>query len=126
MKLFKQTIFSDPDKKIVGNCFQTCVAILTGKTVDEVPHFYSEEHPVISFHLWLDENGYKAIEFNASGASHWIQSDYWGYHMITGPSPRGRTMHAVIGLNGDVYFDVHPDNQLLLDGDWIYTFIIKK
>lgn len=126
IKLNKQTILSNPENGIIGNCFQTCVANLLGIDINDVPHFYNLKNPLIEFYKWLDENGYKSIEFRNINCSHWFQSEYWGYHIISGPSPRGKTYHAVIGLNGDIFFDVHPDGTGLADGDRIYTFIVRK
>jgi hypothetical protein len=50
------------------------------------------------------------------------------YHQISGPSPRGSDLHhAVVGLNGKVFFDPHP-SRADLAGDpskWKHSILVE-
>jgi len=50
------------------------------------------------------------------------------YHEISGPSPRGNGVtHAVVGYDGQIVFDPHPDNTGLVGdpAEWTYSYIVK-
>lgn len=47
------------------------------------------------------------------------------YHVVVGPSPRGAYNHAVVGLNGKIVHDPHPDGGGLLDGAWVHGLFLK-
>jgi len=54
---------------------------------------------------------------------------FWGYHVISGPSPRRKGINnAVIGFKGEIFFDPHPDGGGLAGGTdfWEYGFLIDK
>lgn len=42
MKFFKQAFNHIPDEGEIGDCYRTCVAMLTGYERDEVPHFVGD------------------------------------------------------------------------------------
>lgn len=121
----KQTLLTDRsiDPPIVGNCFQACVASLLDRPLSDVPHFAEANEWPLNFHRWLDEQGLTCVEFKDSNPD--ARAEFWGHHMIIGPSPRAGK-HAVIGLNGEIVFDPHPSNEGLGDGEVSYAFICQK
>lgn len=126
MTPLKQTILADrnAEPRVVGNCFQACVASLLDLSMHEVPHFFDDfEHWPMNFHRWLDARGLTSVQFSEADLD--ARPSFWGHHIITGPSPRGGR-HGVIGLNGSIAFDPHPSNDGLLLGDWAFTFIFPR
>lgn len=121
MTPIKQTILSDRENGIVGNCWQACVASLLDLSIDEVPHFCDSDNWPLNFYGWLKERGLACLEFKLLEG--FYQMENWGYHLISGPSPRNSGLHGVVGYNGEIAFDPHPDNTGLLEGAWVYTFI---
>jgi hypothetical protein len=126
----KQTIVHDPEKKLVGNCWTSCIASLLEMEVDDIPHFYRDfSNPITATYKWLDELGYVMVEFSYKNLENFVQMSYFGYHIIVGPSPRfSSILHAVIGLNGEPFFDPHPEGTMI-DGnedDWKLIFISKR
>jgi len=50
------------------------------------------------------------------------------YHEIAGPSPRGNGVwHAVVGCNGKIVHDPHPDRTGLAGNprEWRYSFLVE-
>ena len=122
MTPIKQTIFSDKKNGIVGNCWQACVASLLDLRLEDVPHFCNSNSWPENYHKWLYDKNLVSIDFTINND---YQLCYLGYHIIVGHSPRhAGILHGVIGLNGEICFDVHPDNTGLLEsGRYTYTII---
>ena len=118
----KQTIFSDRDNGIVGNCWQACVASLLDMNLESVPHFCDYPSWPENYHKWLYAKDLVSIDFVCNND---YQLCHLGYHIISGTSPRDRSiLHGVIGLNGEICFDPHPENTGLLEPEkWTYTVI---
>jgi hypothetical protein len=119
-----QTILSS--EGVVGNCFQCCVASVLELPLEEVPHFCKEDSWPLNFHEWLNSRGYFWIE--VVGCNSHLFIEYSGYHIISGPSPRNKGLHGVVGLNGEPHFDPHPDKTFLKGEpkDWMYGFLVRK
>lgn len=130
MKKVKQTIVHNPETGDIGNCWTACIASIIECDIDEIPHFMRDsEYPITDTIKWLDDKGYSYIEFADKGLIEYAQMQYWGYHLICGPSPRfSNVYHSVVGYNGEPYFDPHPDETMLDSNtdNWIYIFIRKK
>lgn len=114
----------------VGNCFQAAVASLLELNLEDVPHFFAKNNHLMDFYAWLAQRGLCAVEF--TGMELDGRADYWGYHLISGPSPRHPDIrHCVVGLSGDIVHDPYPDSGLPIEQslphprrDWKYTFIV--
>jgi hypothetical protein len=50
------------------------------------------------------------------------------FHIVSGPSPRfPELLHSVVGLNGHVVWDPHPDHSGLTGDpqDWTFDFLVR-
>ena len=105
------------DAVSVGNCFQACVASILDLPLDEVPHFCNDYGQVDRFPLnymkWLAARGLVYLEFSTDSTG---AMEFWGHHLICGPSPRGDFLHSVVGFNGEPVFDPHPSGDMLRPG----------
>lgn len=119
------------DSEENGDCFRTAMANLLCMHTCAVPHFYrkenSPEEAIEECREWLGTQGYSLVEI------------YWHpdvanmlkdtYHILSGVSPRYHTAyHAVVGYEGEPYFDPHPDERMI-EGDkddWIMSLVIPK
>ena len=103
-----------------GNCIQACVSsILDGRlSIAGIPHVRADE----------EANGWIIIERylqSAAGLRFQHLSKGWmegvrpiGYHIIGGKGPRG-CQHAVVGYEGLMVFDPHPEGGgLTRIDDW--------
>lgn len=109
-----------------GNCFQAAVASIMELPLDDVPNFIEFED-----HEWFE----KFIEFLDSRSYEYgwhyphDGQENKGYSIGSGISPRAtkdcRITHAVICLDGEMVFDVHPDRTGIL-GDFILFETIRK
>jgi len=134
MKPVKQSILHDPENNQYGDCFRACIASLLELPIDEVPHVLNSPKPSRWYEdilQWLGKRGLAYIEYRVTDEDmkHWQL--LWGvdnlhiYHIITGQSPRDKKIyHSVIGLNGQIVFDPHPDNTGLVSIK-SYGFIIN-
>jgi hypothetical protein len=128
MKPIKQTLLSDHSvtPPIYGNCLQACMASLLDLPLEEVPHFIECDSYPMNFHRWLESKGLTSVSFKQPDIDG--RSTFWGHHIICGPSPRFG-LHAVIGLNGNPFFDPHPSNDMLKpdsEKEWTYLFVFPK
>lgn len=121
----KQTIFSDVDKGIHGNCFTACVASLFDKSISEVPNFIEFDDWFVTFWNYITSLGatFGGCRYTASHS--WPSEDEWdlfdGYLIAGGGSPRGVPGgHAVIYRNGEPFFDPHPSNDFLTTVEEFY------
>lgn len=109
MKTVLQTKFGEPD----GNCHAACVASILEIELDRVPNFYADTPARWDevFSQWLVENfDLQTIDLDVDAMNRrgWKPN---GYHFINGPSRRGDFWHTVIGLDGVMVHDPHPDSN---------------
>ena len=112
----------DVPNRILGNCFQACIASIFELPLDGVPHFLDlgwkpdTEDNGWWWHLrdWLRPRGYVYIDLpNHPDTS----SDFWdalGFTVLTGKSPRGDWKHSVVGKGLSVVHDPHPSGDGLV------------
>ncbi len=85
-----------------GRCFEACLASILDLKEHEVPDFGDEPEFLRNVNAWLEQFGLYYIQAPLKLRPN-------GYHTIEGLSPRGG-MHAVVGLNGVMVFDPHPQD----------------
>lgn len=106
MKFLDQTKLHDPEKGVAGNCFATCLAMITGFPIEFVPQFeemMKGPDYMIEVQSWLRMYGYY-IEKLTTGPQ--------GYSIATGPSKRFKdTEHCVIAHDGIICHDPHPSRD---------------
>ena len=113
MRPLQQTRFGGPDAPLAeqGNCLQACLASLFDLTLDEAFDCFQHTEGAwfLHFERWLaDRNLACAIVPYDEKLTGWIQ----GYHLIVTMSPRLEgEHHMVVGHNGSVCFDPHPDAE---------------
>lgn len=117
MKTVDQTIVGEN-----GNCMAACIASLLEIEIDEIPNL-SEEGWLSRLNEWLGNFGLFYMELSLP-QTYWSGMKYWGYHTICGKSPRG-LLHAVVGLQGKMVHDPHPEKSGLIVGKLEYGFIIR-
>lgn len=126
----KQTILTDINKGIVGNCFSACIASLFDLDIKNVPHFASFGQDWFpKFYSFISNT-----DFEINGSLYIPTNPKWkefkgieGYVIVGGKSPRGyKNGHAVIYKNGEKFFDPHPDNTFLLELWDVYLIEKKK
>lgn len=132
----------DPEKGAIGDCFRCCIASLLDMRAEYVPHFMKkdwgkEEKDLTWFkelQYWLSTRGLAYLDLIVQKefcGTNWFEKigagGFDAYHIISGVSPRGYR-HAVVGRNGIIVHDPHPDRSGLItpeDEGWCYGFIIK-
>ncbi len=134
MKPTPQAILHDPAGGVYGDCFRAAIASLLELPIEQVPHFCHDGHKTDWYTRlieWLRPRGLTFMEHDVSadGGTSWRSAfDLCGirlYHTITGPSPRFKgELHCVIGLNGEIAFDPHPDGGGLAGPHTLYGFLI--
>lgn len=98
-----------------GNCLTACVASLLDIPIAELPNHQGED--------WLERWNEKLASYNA----HLIEiadpeAVQPGYSILSGLSPRGKWLHAVICLDGKMVHDPHEDRTGIREGkrvDWM-------
>ena len=129
MLLHKQTIFSNTELGTFGNCTQACIATLLQLPLDAVPHFLvtgETDAYWTAIDNFLIEHNLQIVD--SSTPLRVILSDFDCYHLIGGPSPRGKGLfHHIVGKNGEPFFDPHPDNTMLLGTpkDWCFEYLVR-
>lgn len=118
MKPVNQTMFGKDD----GNCFPACLASVLELSLYAVPHFcmaYSSEW-FQQTNKWLAKWHLGLIQIDASTAPYILISCY---HLMSGPSPRNGVQHSVVGQNGIMVHDPHPDRTGLLKCETFDLFV---
>ena len=131
MKPVQQQFIHDPANGVCGDCQRAVIASLLELTIEEVPHFLEGNPDADEFfcrlQAFVNSKGYAYLTVPArTGIFFGDCVDV--YHEISGPSPRGNgTYHAVVGKNGQVFFDPHPSNQGLAGTfkDWEFSYLVK-
>lgn len=126
MKPVDQEFLHDPANGQHGDCLRACVASLIEVPAAEVPHvaqLFPNDARAAWNHLYdfLEARGYCYVP----GRKTIIEGQY---HIISGPSPRNKGTHAVIGLDGKIVFDPHPSRAGLAGtpAEWINSYLIKE
>lgn len=127
MKPIHQTIFGNGENGTPrGNCFAACIASILELSLDEVPNFCARHADWReAANLWLSDRGLFYVDVNLPGDLRDEHVRFWGYHVISGVSPRN-IRHSVVGFGGSMVFDPHPSGAGLLEGEWEYGFLIPK
>jgi len=113
MKKHLQDIFFD-HPTIKGNCWQTVLACMTDKEIDEVPHFVDIDENqggpdwFYYSYMWLWEQGYRLVQYDEYPTKQGTDEPWDGYVMVSGLSPRGDFHHVVIYKDGKLFHDPHP------------------
>ena len=129
----KQEFTHKPEIGQYGDCQRAVIASLLDLPISEVPHFLQDAggDPCIywdSIQAFLHKHGYAWLVVPARSGAAFFGETCPIYHEISGPSPRGNgVMHAVVGMDGRVVFDPHPDGTGLAgeQKDWEYGYLVK-
>lgn len=106
--VFQKITKHDPENGQYGDCFRACVCSLLEISDEGVPNFgaYSHEEWWGRFQDWIKSMGYKCFYGVGSQSEPW---EYTDYCIVSGKSPRGNWLHAVIYYKGKLVHDPHPD-----------------
>lgn len=109
-----QTLFGDGK----GNCVQAALASILEMDLEDVPNVIQSRYWWEALNQWLKGFGLEVVEVLAGGD--FVPA---GYHLIGGQSPRGNFNHVVVGHNGKMVHDPHPDGDGLTttSGFWIFV-----
>lgn len=124
-----QEFVHDPENGVHGDCQRAVIASLLDLPISEVPHFAQDDADgKQNFWLAITEfcrsKGYVFATFH--GTFVWAEDEI--FHGISGPSPRAKgVFHAVVGRNGQVFFDPHPSRAGLAGdpSEWKFDFLLK-
>jgi len=109
-----------------GNCLAACLASLLEVDIATVPNFVDDKkYWERNMQKWLfDNHGLRNIcmPYNDSIGAHIFSVDF--HYMMVGQSPRGKFNHMVIGKNGKMVHDPHPDKTGILEFKYI-EFLVK-
>lgn len=119
----KQTILSDKEKGILGNCMTAAIASLLEVEIDYVPYFCYGNPSDLEFYSrlndWFAGIGISHMELKAEGDALLMVKSV-KYHLVYGVTDRHETVqHAVIGSAGEIVFDPHPSNDGLKE---VYSY----
>lgn len=128
MTPLKQLFMHNPESKSYGDCYRTCIAsILDCTTPEDVPHIQDgEEFSDFNARILEFLNNYDLtiikIVFCTDEVDtilEWSKSNCPNtLFIMTAKSPRFSNIgHCVIGYNGKLIHDPHPDNTFV--EDWI-------
>jgi len=101
-----------------GNCLTACIASLLAIPIAELPNHQGED--------WLEGWNENLLHYNA----HLIVIDdpkaiQPGYSILSGLSPRGKWLHAVICLDGKMVHDPHEDRTGIREGKWVDWMVLR-
>jgi hypothetical protein len=133
MKPVDQIVKHDPDNGQHGDCMRACIASLLELPAVEVPHFLHDGCDQHVFNRRINEflalHDACLMVFNSWDMQETIDGSQIGgdvYHIISGPSPRGDWWHSVVGCNGRIVHDPHPDKTGLAEGEREFGLILKR
>jgi hypothetical protein len=133
MKPVKQTILSDPENNIYGNCLRACLASILEVEIDSIPAFEKkyglESHEwYTDFQNYLDSQNLKdkGCKYEPTEEQLINYTGIDGYYIVGGKSPRPiKNGHAVIYYKGNMVHDPHPSNDGLVQ-IWFIWKIERK
>ncbi len=132
MKPVKQQFTHDPDNGVFGDCQRAVIASLLELPIEEVPHFaeggVDSDEFFIRLQSFINSKGYAYLTVSAAAENVFFGDCADVYHEIAGPSPRCNGVnHAVVGKNGEVFFDPHPSDDGLAGSreDWTFSYLVK-
>lgn len=110
-----QTIVSNPDESIHGNCFPACIASILELSIEEVPEFQKMGDKWFPT-LW-DFLHTKGCDCHGTGRPEKVETyepGVNGYYVVNGGSPRGfKRGHSVVYYKGKLIHDpYHGGNGL--------------
>jgi len=112
-----------PDGKLVGDCFPACVASVLHIDLEEIPLFSLKSLglQVDEANEWLEVRG---LSLHLWPANHEPPKDQ--YYLVRGASPRYKGhYHMVVGKNGKIVHDPHPDGRGIVGGPTHYLYFRK-
>ena len=105
-----------------GNCFAACLASVFEIPIEAAPDLWAGEQRGLYWvqivNDWLKPRGLWYCDVKFLGISP------KGYHLIGGQSARGLS-HAVVGFNGEMVHDPHPDGAGLVEVQDFGLFIAR-
>ena len=116
-----------------GDCQRAVIASLLDLPISAVPHFLQEANgDAVGFWEGLQafcrSKGLAYFTVPARAGAAFFGADDGIYHEISGPSPRGNGVtHAVVGKDGQVFFDPHPSKAGLAGdpGQWEFSYLVR-
>lgn len=114
MKPVDQTKFGE----VEGNCLEACLASILELPLDKVPEFRSTRNScwLIDLNHWLEQYGLQAMDVDD------FSLVPKGYCIVAGASPRLKTLHGVVYLNGKMVHDPHPSRDGIKSEPVYWTF----
>lgn len=132
MIFHKQLFRHDPESGVYGDCARTVIACILRMDIEDVPHVHGDitgEDQSAMHDEFLAKHGINRIwiAFRAETPDQAVDwASQWSNGMpfiLSGESPRG-TNHVVIGHEGKIIHDPHPDGGDLVgptDNDHYYV-----
>jgi len=120
MKPVDQTIFGFPS----GNCFAACLASILEVPITDVPNFMEDHERWFELaNAWCDERGYALLWVKADAVRCGYVDprpliDAGHYFIVSGQSPRGEHLHAVVQQFDKIVHDPHPSRAGIV-GAWV-------
>lgn len=103
-----QTKFGYPN----GNCLAACLASIFEIPIDNVPDFGNRSDWYDNFTIWCIYK-FELYPIDVTIASCEAGNiKPTGYHIINGTSKNGDFHHSVVGRDGELFHDPHPDGAL--------------
>jgi hypothetical protein len=127
MKPVDQLILHDPSNNKIGDCYRACIASILELNIEDVPHFMIQEprQRIKSLLQFLGEYGYTL--YSVEGLVDYTYPDENDYYIVSGISPKdSKIKHAVIGYNGKIVHDPHPDKSGIISYDYSEIFLKVK
>jgi hypothetical protein len=106
MKFVDQTTFGEKN----GNCFSACVASILELPIEDVPIFVEVKNWWGEFLSWLKPRGYYALCYHLKDCDKSVLDDY-EINILSGKSPRGDFLHAVVANGSKILHDPHPSRD---------------
>lgn len=135
MRRYSQLVLHDPANGVYGDCFRASLASILSIDPRNVPHFLEggpESKWYKECNAWLERYDLFFMAYDIRGDAgrgyreFYEQSRLCVYHIISGASPRfPDELHSVVGLNGKVIHDPHPERRGVLDHQE-YGFLVKR
>lgn len=123
----KQTVLHDPANGQHGNCLSAVLASLLGIPIEQVPVFADTKTWRHDLNRWLRPMGLAYLELQP-GAAWMADFGIEGlHHEVYGLTRRSKeTLHACVGIDGEVVFDPHPDSTGLVAQEGLSVFIALR